>query len=85
MLIIWQEMIEVVSLVSELFPVSHRERECGGKNGVGRRSGKGGDGGEIERVGKLSRGVYQWVMVTGVATRKSQMPGKQESLRTQWG
>jgi hypothetical protein len=46
------------------------------------RSGVGGDLEEIQNVRKLDRGVSQWDMGKwGLATRKSQMSGKQEPPR----
>ena len=43
-------------------------------------SGMGGNGGDVQRVRKLNRGGE-----LEAATRKSQMPGKQEPPRTPWG
>jgi hypothetical protein len=46
----------------------------------------GGDERNIYRVKKLNRNVWQWGMVNwGISTSKSQMPGKQEFPRIQWG
>jgi hypothetical protein len=46
-------------------------------------SGMGGDGGDVQRIRKLNKGVEQWGMANwGVATRKSQMAVKQEPPRT---
>jgi hypothetical protein len=38
--------------------------------------------GDVQRVRKLNRGVEQWEMGNGVATKKSQMLGKQVPPRT---
>ena len=59
------------------------EREMGGKSGrirYGRRWRRCTEGQEIEQ-----RCVAMGDGELGVATRKSQMPGKQEPPRTPWG
>ena len=61
-----------------------REREEEGKNGdrirCGRRQGRSTEGQEIEQMCVAVRDGE-----LGKAIRKSQMPGKQEAPRIQWG
>ena len=60
------------------------EKRGKGKRGV--ESGIGRDGGDVQRVKNLNRCVQQWgIGEQGVATIKSQMPGKQERPRTPQG
>ena len=48
-----------------------------GRAKVGAGSGMGGDRDDIQRVRKLNRDMHQWEdKELGIATRKSQMPGK---------
>jgi hypothetical protein len=59
------------------------EKKVGGRE----ESGIGGDGGDVQRVWKLNREMCSNGVggQLGIATRKSQMPGKQESPMTPSG
>ena len=50
--------------------------------GKGPESGVGGDWGDVQRIRKLNRGSVGGGEL-GLATRKSQKPGKQKAIRTQ--
>ena len=60
--------------------LGEREEGEGRGNRCGRRVGRSTEGNDIEQK---YAAVGDWEL--GIATRKSQMSGKQEVPRTQWG
>jgi len=51
------------------------------ESGEGAESGISRDGGNVQRVRKLNRGVWQWGMENWGSNKKSEMPGKQEPIQ----
>jgi len=55
-----------------------------GVGGRGTESGMEGDGGDVQRVRELTEVYSNGGWEVGIATRKPQMPRKQEPPRTPW-